>query len=397
MLSVDILNEVVDLNKLRFSKSKTISRVRTLPIPVQSVIVVMGVRRCGKSTLLQQLLKNKEKTLFLNLEDTRLEGFELSDFIKIEQIAVSKDVNCLIFDEIQNIQGWEKYVRSAVDNGFEVFVTGSNASMLSRELGTKLTGRNLQVELFPFNYTEYLVYTKQEKGEKSFLKYLKDGGFPEYLATKNSDYLRTLLRDIVIRDICVRRQIRNEHVILRLALHLISNVGKEVSFNNMAKLLEIKSVRSVIDYCDYLKDSYLVDFIPRYSRSIKQQIVNPKKVYAIDTGLACANSLSFSRDDGRLLENAVYLHLRQTSNDIMYYNNGKSECDFLIRKNEVVIEAIQVCWNLTQDNLKRELEGVKCAMAETGAVKGSIITLNQDDYFDDIKVISVWKWMSQQS
>ena len=396
MLTVEALKEVIDLNNQRFLKNKTIIRDKQIPIQSGSVIVVIGIRRCGKSTLLHQLLNSKTKTLFLNFEDTRLDGFELSDFLKVEQRASLKDINCFVFDEIQNIPEWEKYVRSAQDNGFEIYVTGSNASMLSRELGTRLTGRNLQVELFPFNFSEYLRFTKQEASEITYKEYMNDGGFPEYLRSKNPDYLRTLLRDIVIRDISVRRHILNEHLILRLALHLISNVGKEVSYNNMSKLLAIKSVRSTIDYCDYLKESYLVDFIPRFSLSIKQQINNPKKVYSVDTGMAKANSLSFSADDGRILENSVFMYLRQKSNDIMYYNDGKTECDFLIRKNDVIVEAIQVCWNLTADNLKRELAGVKNAMASTGAIIGKIITYNQEDQFDEIAVIPAWKWMKSE-
>lgn len=395
MLSIETLNEVIAQNNLRFSTRNTIAREKQIPNQSGSVIVVVGARRCGKSTLLQQFLNSRSKTLFLNFEDTRIDGFELSDFLKVEQIAVSQNINCFVFDEIQNVYGWEKYVRSAQDSGFEVYVTGSNASMLSRELGTRLTGRNLQIELFPFNYNEFLSFTKQETSEKTFQTYLHEGGFPEYLKFKNPEYLRTLFRDIVIRDISVRRHIINEHVILRLALHLTSNVGKEISYNNISKMLEIKSVRSTIDYCDYLKESYLIDFIPRFSLSIKQQINNPKKVYSIDTGLIKANTLSFSNDNGRILENSVFLFLRQSSNDIMYFKDGNSECDFLVRNSDKILEAIQVCWNLTSDNLNRELEGVKKAMVATGATIGKIITFNQEDYFDDIKVIPAWKWMKK--
>ncbi len=395
MITEEILRTVIKEHNQSEAKSKTIKREKELPLKSNNVIVVTGVRRSGKSTLLQQLFKNVKNKVFLNFEDTRLEGFEFSDFKKLEQIVISGKTTCYIFDEIQNIQGWEKYVRYAHDKGYHFYITGSNASMLSRELGTRLTGRYIQTELFPFNYHEYLLYTKEKSGTVSLKNYLARGGFPEFLAPKNHEYLRTLLRDIVIRDIAVRRNIKNEHVILRLALHLISNIGKEISYNNISKVIGIKSVRTTIDYCDFLKESYLLDFVPRFSFSIKQQQMNPKKVYSVDTGMARANSLSFSEDYGRMLENAVFLHLRRLSGDILYFRDAKSECDFMVRQNEKIIFAVQVCWHLTDDNLKREITGLENAMTTTGTKKGIIITFDQEDSFGKIKTIPFWKWIEQ--
>lgn len=397
MITESTLRSVIEEHKLTAIKNKPVKRNKELALKSKFVIVVTGIRRCGKSTLLQQSLKNVDKKIFLNFEDTRLEGFELNDFKKLEQIAISEKTTCFVFDEIQNIEGWEKYVRSAHDKGFQIFITGSNASMLSRELGTKLTGRHIQTELFPFNYREYLLLTKEKVGIDSLNNYLSSGGFPEFLITRDNEYLRTLLRDIVIRDIAVRRNIKNEQIILKLALHLISNVGKEVSYNNITKVLGIKSVRTTIDYCDYLKESYLLDFIPRFSFSIKQQQINPRKVYSVDTGMARANSLSFSEDYGRMLENSVYMRLRQESQDILYFKDSRSECDFLLRKNEKITSAIQVCWHLTEDNLEREIEGLKSATAMTKAKKGIIVTFDQEDKFGEIQAIPAWKWMRQDS
>ncbi len=397
MITASELRSVIEDYKRTVIKTKHVKREKVLSLKSKFVIVVTGIRRCGKSTLLQQSLKNVEKKIFLNFEDTRLEGFELNDFKKLEQIAFAEKATCFAFDEIQNIEGWEKYIRSAHDKGFQIFITGSNASLLSRELGTKLTGRHIQTELFPFNYKEYLLMTKEKAGINSFSNYLTGGGFPEFLITRDNEYLRTLLRDIVIRDIAVRRNIKNEQIILKLAMHLISNVGKEVSFNNISKVLGIKSVRTTIDYCDYLKESYLFDFIPRFSFSIKQQQVNPRKVYSVDTGLARANSLSFSEDLGRMLENTVYIKLRQESKDILYFNDGGSECDFLLRKNEKITTAIQVCWQLTDDNLEREIKGLQSAIAMTKAQNGIIVTFDQDDKFGEIKAVPAWKWMRQDS
>lgn len=394
MITIDTLKEVIKQSSSFNSKGKVIEREKKVILNGKSVIVVMGVRRCGKSTLLRQLLKDTKNLIFLNFEDTRLDGFELSDFQKVEQIALDQKSTCFLFDEIQNIPEWEKFVRSAHDKGLQIYITGSNASMLSRELGTKLTGRHLQIELFPFNYSEYLIFNNETSGSESFNNYILNGGFPEYLESNNTEYLRSLLRDIVIRDIAVRRHIKNDHIILRLAVNLMSNVSKEISYNNVSKIIGIKSVRTMIDYCDYLKESYLFDFVPRFSFSIKQQLMNPKKVYAIDTGMARANSLSFSEDNGRMLENSVYLYLRQNNTNILYFNDGTVECDFLVRKNEKIVEAIQVCWHVTEDNLKREITGLRKAMETTGAENGMIITFDQEDTFDEIKVMPAWKWMN---
>ncbi len=356
------------------------------------IFVITGVRRCGKSTLLKTSIGNSDSCISINFEDPRLEGFSVNDFYKIEKIAEESGKNIFIFDEIQNIPEWEKYARAAHEAGKNVYITGSNASMLSKELGTRLTGRYKQIELFPFQYSEFLEYTGKKQGRESYEDYLLSGGFPEYLFEQNPEYLRTLLKDIIIRDIAVRRNIKNEHILVKLAVFLLSNTGKEFSYNNITKILQIKSVRSTIDYCDYLQESYLVEFVSRFSFSIKQQIGNPKKIYCIDTGMAKANSLSLLEDKGRMLENSVYLQLRTKYKDIQYYKDEVSECDFIIKDSENKHIAVQVCWKLTPNNLQREIDGLKNAVKAANAIKGIIISLNQEDLLDDFAVIPAWKW-----
>jgi len=176
-------------------------------------------------------------------------------------------------------------------------------------------------------------------------------------------------------------------------VHLLSNIGKEFSFNNVSKSLEFKSVRTVIDYCDYLKESYLVELIPQFSFSIKKQQANAKKAYCTDTALATANSLSFSKDLGRKLENMVYNKIRQSSKEIFYYKTATAECDFLIKQQEQIVSAIQVCWEINSGNIVRELKGIKSAAMETGASDVKIITFNQADNIDGIQLIPAWKWL----
>jgi uncharacterized protein len=391
MVLENIIEQVIAGQEQKSTGGLVVTRNRKVNLNEDRIIIISGVRRCGKSTFLKQLNLN-ELAMYVNFEDTRLEGFELGDFIKLERIALRKSKINLLFDEVQNISGWEKYARSAHERGIKLQITGSNASMLSRELGSRLTGRYVQIEMFPFSYIEFLAFTSQSAGVDSFQMYLELGGFPEFLKSRDTDYLRTLLRDIVIRDIAVRKTIRNENYLLRLAVHLLSNVGKEFSYNKLTKLLEIKSIRTTIDYCDFLQESYLIELVPCFSYSIKKQLANPKKIYCVDTAMAKANSLSLSKDVGRLLENAVFLHLRRTFSAIYYFRNENAECDFLVKYAESIILAVQVCFEINEDNMKRELAGIKEALAFTGCKTGIIITSEQEDEIDGIALIPAWKW-----
>lgn len=393
MLTKTTLLETMALQAKTFANKSFINRQIDFPSTTNKIIIISGIRRCGKSTLIRKRLFTESNAYYINFEDPRLINFELSDFTRLEELYVENNKKYLLLDEIQNIPNWEIFARSAHEKGIQIIITGSNASLLSKELGTKLTGRYKQLELFPFNFAEFLDFQEQDRSIESFNNYFETGGFPEFIEEPDTDYHRTLLRDIVTRDIAVRRKLPNETHILRLAVHLLSNIGKEFSYNKLSNLLEIKSVRTVIDYCDYLNESYLLDFIPMYSTSVKKQIANPKKVYAIDATFAQSNSLSFSKDLGRRLENMVYNKLRYQHKEIFYYRTAKSECDFLTKSNGSVSQAIQVCWEVNNDNLNREITGLKDAMKETNIQNGIIITNNQEDNLDGIKLIPAWKWL----
>ncbi len=393
MLTREVLQEVINDQKSSHFTKININRELKIPGKTKAILIISGIRRCGKSTLIKNHFSQCEDSVYINFEDPRLVNFELSDFSKLEDMMVQKKKGYLLLDEIQNIRQWELYARSAHERGISLIITGSNASLLSRELGTKLTGRYKQLELFPFNYSEFLDYFKLERNTESFKKYYKLGGFPEYLEENDPDYHRILLRDIVARDIALRRNLPNENQLMRLAIHLLSNIGKDFSYNKLSGLLEIKSVRTVIDYCDYLSESYLLDYIPMFSHSIKKQIANPKKVYSVDSAFARSNSLSFNEDKGRRLENMVYLKLRQSAREIFYYRTDKTECDFLVRDQEKIISAIQVCWKIEPENVNREIQGLKDAMEKTNVKKAMIITRDQEDELDGIRLVPVWKWL----
>ncbi|MHC1775541.1 MAG: ATP-binding protein [Lentimicrobium sp.] len=360
--------------------------------------LLTGVRRSGKSTLLKQLMRHHGSMNYFNFEDSRTAGFELNDFLVLEELFSelpgSKPV--LFFDEIQNVSGWERFVRDAVDRGKTVVITGSNANLLSMELGTKLTGRHLDYEVFPFSYREFLTYLNLIPGSDSFLSYLTEGGFPGYLSLGKKEVLSTLVSDILIRDIFSRYNLRNQDVYRRIVQYLLSNTGKEVSFNNLKNTFDIGSASSVMDFLNYLTDAYLLFLVPRYDTSLKVQVRNPRKVYAIDQGLVNFSSVSGSPDRGRLLENTVYLQLRRLGYEIWYFK-GKRECDFICRNDKKVFSAIQVSWQLEQQNEKRETEGLLEAMNQLNLREGTIITFDQEDKIvkegKTIRLIPGWKWM----
>lgn len=364
-------------------------------------VIISGIRRCGKSTLLNQLLKRQKSFYYLNFEDPRLEGFELGDFNRADEVFKEEygDGGVYFFDEIQSVSGWEKFVRFLVDRKNKVVITGSNASLLSRELGTKLTGRHLSYELFPFSYSEFLKFFNKKPGKKSYYDFLYKGGFPEFLREDDFTRLHELLNDVLMRDIVNRFGIKNTSILKKLAIHLLSNVGKEFSANSLKKMLKVKSVQSVLDYISYLEDSYLIFTIPKFSYSYKKQQVNPKKIYSIDNGLSYSNSVSFSKDEDKMLENGVFLNLRRRYKEIFYFQD-KGECDFLIKDREKIIQAIQVCYKFDDENQEREVKGLLEALKKFKLKEGLVLTYNQEDEMEinnkKIIVKPVWKWVLEK-
>ena len=372
-----------------------LDRFSTLP---PFAYMLTGVRRSGKSTLLKQLMRYHGSQNYFNLEDSRIAGFELNDFMIVEELFAELSGNkpILFFDEIQNISGWERFVRDAIDRKKTVVITGSNAKLLSRELGRKLTGRHLDFEIFPFSYREFLAYLNLTHGANSFLSFISDGGFPGYLSMGKKEVLSTLVSDILVRDIFSRYNLRNQDVYSRIVQFLLSNTGKEISFNNLKNIFEVGSASSIMDFLNYLTDAYMLFLVPRYDTSLKVQARNPRKVYAIDQGLVNFSSVSGSPDRGRLLENTIYLQLRRSGFEIWYFK-GKKECDFIYRQNKNVFSAIQVSWQVEQQNEKREVEGLLEAMNQLNLTEGTIITFDQEDKFHKdgkvIRLIPGWKWM----
>ncbi len=317
---------------------------------------------------------------FLSFEDLRLTDFEPIDFEKTDEVFMEEfgESDSYYFDEIQNITGWELFIRQKLDQRKKVVLTGSNAHLLSRELGTHLTGRHQDHELFPFSFDEYLDYCRVDRSGDSFMAYLVSGGFPEYLETGKREYHQSLMTDILIRDIAVRRGVRNVKSLKEMAVYLMSNLGKEFSYHSLRKTFSVGAVSTVIEYISFFEECYLLFTIPRFDYSLKKQAYHPKKVYAIDNGLAIANSLSFSTDTGRMLENFVFLVLRRKYQEIYYFRNQR-ECDFIVRDRGGILMVVQVCATLNADNRNREIEGLVEAMDFFDLKEGYILTLNETD------------------
>lgn len=370
------------------------SLTKTLPARSSQAIVLTGVRRSGKSTLLGQLLRRKAGFGFVNFEDTRLFGLGPSDFPTLISALdeLSPTPAPIGLDEVQEVDGWQKLVRALLDRGRAVYLTGSNASLLGREMGARLTGRHLSYEVLPFDFREYLDFTGREADGGSLRAYLDDGGFPTWLRERNPEVLRSLLRDVILRDIASRHGVREIRHLMNLALFLLANTGQPFSLQRLAKTLEIPTVSQASRYVEYLEDAYLLLGVPKHATSFRKRVVAPRKYYAVDTGLRRANSPQGSPDVGHRFENAVYLALRARGGPIAYAGERDLwECDFVTDD-----AAIQVCAQLTPANQARELMGLVSAARLPGKRRPVVLTLDQEDRLTSegvaVSVQPAWKW-----
>lgn len=367
-----------------------------LDLPPSHATVLTGVRRSGKSTLQIQMMRRMGAAVYASFEDTRLYGLSPDDFSTFSAVLeeTAGPRAAIFFDEVQEVPGWQRLVRALLDKGRRVCVTGSNASLLGRELGSKLTGRHLSHEVFPFSYSEYLSFTGHDPGTSSFQSFLDEGGFPAFLATRQDVILQSLLRDIVQRDVAARHRVRETRHVMNLALFLLANTGQPLSFQGLTKALLVPTVGQTSRYVEHLVDAYLLFVVPRHARSVKQRVVAPPKYYAIDNGLRRANSVHTQPDVGHRLENAVALHLRRHTQDLCFAGErGVWECDFLTDD-----AAIQACAELTPFNRARELRGVLEGTRLGGRRRALVITLDQSDRLVEdgvrIDVIPAWQWMT---
>lgn len=421
MISKELLKEVLLEQERRINSAKKedfvirerLNEIKKF-IKIRHSIVVTGVRRCGKSVFLSQIINNFfERYYYINFEDERLADFDLEDFNKLYEtcIGLFGKTKTFFLDEVQNIDEWEKWVRRMYEDNFKFFITGSNARLLSKELATLLTGRHLQFSIYPFSFREFLnfhkfyskkddIYLTEKRALiiKHFSEYLKDGGFPEYLRYKKIEILQGYFNDIIQRDIVERHNVANVRQLKELARYLITNTGNPTTYNQLRKLTEIKSVNTVIKYFSYLENAYLLFSVPYFSYSLKKQSVNPFKVFTIDIGLRNAIGFRLSKDLGRIYETVVAIELKRKNKEIYYWKNPQhEEVDFVIKEDKVR-QLIQVCYNINDfDVRKRELRGLIKASKELKCKNLLVIT---EDFEEEeklnsrkIKFIPLWKWL----
>jgi len=394
-------------------------------IKFKEVVIIAGPRRGGKSSLMKlicdDLIKkykvSPSNILYLNFEDERFIDFNTSDFAQTYELflQINKPNGRLYFflDEIQNVTGWERWVNRLYENeNIKIFITGSNASLLSSEISTALTGRNRTITNFPFSFAEFLTFknyrlqendyyqTKKRAAIKRFFQeYLRLGGYPEIIKINDPTLLEQYFKDIIYRDILPRYSIKKIKEIRELCLLLASNLGSIHSYNRLQSLIGVKSINTVKTYLEILEEAYLFYRINLFDYSIKRQIYNPSKIYIIDTALGNSISFKFSENIGHIYENLVFLELKRRNKEIYYWKSKKGkEVDFLIKKGLNIEEAIQVSYNLNyKKTLDREIEALLIAKDEFKIEHLSIITEDEEAEKEigdvKIKIIPLWKWL----
>ncbi|MEK7504423.1 MAG: ATP-binding protein [Patescibacteria group bacterium] len=378
------------------------------------ITVITGLRRVGKSTLLAQIANKylKDGYYFVNFEDERLLNFQVKDFDLLHETLISMfgEKRTFLFDEIQNVPEWERFVRRLHDQSYKFIVTGSNASLLSQELGTRLTGRSIRVELFPFSFREFLLFkevkipdpkvlTTKQRGQLLRLTkdYIVSGGIPDSLKYPELEIHKTLYDDVLYRDIATRYKLDNVKSLKELTFYLVSNISTLVSFNKLKEFLKLGSVNTVKSYIDYLENSWLFFVVNKYAYSVKEQQIAAKKVYGIDTGLVGSVSFSFSENMGKLMENVVYLQLRRKSQDIYYYKTVQDyEVDFFLPKENAFIQVSQHFDAL--ETQERELRAITAAVLEQKGVTTHIVVTERDKQTIDreglhIQVVPLYEWL----
>lgn len=414
---------------------------RKLPTPVSRTAifseikgkadVVIGMRRSGKTWFCFQkinhlLEKNisQNQILYLNFEDERLLEFTVRNFQEILDVYYgkfpeNKNRTCYFFlDELQRIDQWEMFIRRLLDSeNIQIFITGSSSKLLSTEIATSLRGRSLTTEIFPFSFQEFLRYhglfadkpkTFGSKTaailRKAVKEYSQNGGFPEVQNIDpniKTEILQGYIDAVLLKDVIERHKVNNITAIKHLVKTLIHSSGKKFSVNKFYNTLKSMSVKctknNLYNYLDHLTDAFVFYRVPIHSRSEKSRMINPVKIYTIDTGLINAMTFQNTSDFGPILENMVFMQLRRNNYQIEYINTKDGfETDFFARHpltND--IKLIQACWQLSdKKTFDREYRGLQSAMKEFSIPSGTIVTWDDEAELDNnINAVPIWKWL----
>ena len=378
----------------------------------KQIKLITGPRRSGKSTQALLMLRGKNFA-YLNFDDNAL----LSRWDEELVMAMLSDVypgyEYLLLDEVQNLDNWDLWVSKLYRNGVNMVITGSNAKLLSSEMATVLTGRYLQVQMYPFSLGEFFDYfrlhpsrseVKTQQLKQAQDDYLRNGGYPETVEARSitQSYLSTLFDSIVWKDVAKRHKVRNVTDLNDLAMYLVSNFCNPLSYNDVATDLGLSSVSTTKKYMGYLNEPYLFFYLPRYNNKLKLMKKAPQKVYLVDNGFVAAKAFSLSENLGRLLENQVFVELLRrgydTEKSLFYYRSrNDKETDFVTRNGNRIESLIQVCYDLSSPKTeKREVDSlIECA----GELKCNNLyiitwdeerTIEKDGYV--IQVVPVMQW-----
>lgn len=373
-------------------------------------VVLQGIRRCGKTYLMYQLFREFKESCYLNFEDERLIGLTAADLETIHSVYIgmkSPQRPVMFLDEVQNVKGWEKFV-SRLHSKVKFVISGSNATLLSSEFATVLTGRYIPMMIYPLSFKEYvlanvpdgldLYHTEQRARIMAlFSDYMNYGGFPQASMEKNTALIRSYFDSIVFRDIVSRFAVQHAISLEIIARYLVSNPGKLFSFRNLCSVANIRHEDTVQNYIGYIEKAYLLSSVYKFEYSLRKQVANQKKAYPADTGFTLYSGTQFSPDSGRLLEIIVYNDLKRRYFDVFYWRNERGkEVDFVVCDGLKPRMMIQVTEKIENDKqLSREITPLLIASAEHHVKDIVLLTMSPAFYSvpSQLKQQSIIEWL----
>jgi uncharacterized protein len=425
-MEISIQNALERQNPWWFAKKydSGISRLEYYPdivkyFKTKEILLILGARRTGKSTLLYQIIKslkvNFKAILFINLDEPLFQSKAndpefLRNLLEAYMLENKEIKNFYIFiDEVQNYNYWVQTLKVLHDTSknFKFILTGSTSTLIENKMSIKLSGRYFSTTVYPLSFNEFLTFNGLKKlkilEKREYLeKYLKYGAFPRVVLeidkSIKQEVLKNYFQTIYLKDIIYPYKIRNNKDVFDLLYFIISNTGKPFSYNSVGKVLNIDS-ETIKEYLTYAQQAYLLYSINKFDYSVKKQLVNSKKIYCIDTGLVNSLSFQFSQNKGRLLENLVFITLLRKYSEI-YYHRDNGECDFVIKEGLKIKQAIQVTLSLKDiDVKKREIKGLMDAMMTYKLKEGLIITENEKETIKlknkTIYVKPMYEWLEE--
>jgi len=402
--------EKESLSRLEYvNRTKAVKGPELMSSPL--IKVVLGPRRAGKSVFSLMLLKDKP-FLYFNFDDPALVGEKLDLYELVDELhKFYGDTKFVLFDEIQNLKGWELFANRLHRQGYNLVLTGSNANLLSMELATHLTGRHLPIEILPFDFQEFLKAKNfselDQKPEllKLLEQYMTFGGFPE-VVTKNQHprgYLDVLFDSLLFKDVVKRHKVRFSEQIDQLGSYLINNVSNQYSFRKIANILKFKSDVTLERYLKYLEEAYIIFSLSGFSAKAGERLRSPKKIYTVDNGFVASKAVQHSSDNGKLMENLVFTEFVkrgfEPNRELFYYKtrNGR-EVDFAIMNGHEISKLIQVCYDVRSfDAEQREVKSLIEASDELKVDNLTVLTWDDEREVEKngkiVKFKPLWKWL----